>query len=60
MTVEVIGEIIYKDLWEIYRQKAGMGEFEYAIFHNDEFFASTSSMARAERIIRSIKKCERE
>lgn len=45
------GKLIYTDKWEIYRYSVGMGEFQYGIFHNDEHFADTENMARAERII---------
>jgi hypothetical protein len=48
------GKLIYSDRWEIFRHDIGMGEFQYGIFHNDEHFADTPSMARAERIIWSM------
>ena len=50
------GEIVFEDLWRIYRQDAGMGKFEYGVFHNGEFFASAPSMVRAERIIEAIQR----
>ena len=48
------GEIVFEDLWRIYRQDVGMGELEYVIFHNGEFYASTPNLTRATYIITSL------
>ena len=48
------GEIVFEDLWRIYRQNIGMGEFEYSIFHNGEYFASVENLTRAERILKAM------
>ena len=45
------GEIVFEDLWRIYRKNIGKGEFDYSIFHNGKYFASARSLARAEHIL---------
>jgi hypothetical protein len=50
------GEIVFEDLWRIYRQAIGRDEFEYGIFHNGEYFASTGSLVRAERILKAMQR----
>ncbi len=53
------GELVYSSLsghpWKIFRQDAGMGEFDYAIFQDDEYFCRTASSHRASEIIRAIR-----
>jgi len=48
------GEIVFEDLWRVYRQSVGDGEFEYSIFHNGEYFASAGNLTRAERILKAM------
>jgi hypothetical protein len=50
------GDIVFENLWRIYRQDIGMGDCEYGIFHNGEYFAHTDSLTKAERIIRLVQK----
>jgi hypothetical protein len=52
------GEIVFEDLWRIYRRPVGDGEFEYSIFHNGEYFASAGNLTRAEGIIKAMRGCE--
>lgn len=42
--------------WKIYRQDAGMGEHDYAVFLNDVFFCRTEHSQTAHEIIRAIRK----
>ena len=51
------GELLYHELWEIFRCDAGMDEFEYIIMENNEYFASAPTLVRAQGIIRAIRKC---
>lgn len=51
-----MGKQVFTDKWEIYRQDAGMGEFDYAIFHNDNYFARTDTQVRAITIIKAIQR----
>jgi hypothetical protein len=51
------GELIegYEDsLWKVYRQDAGMGEHDYAVFHNGIFFCRTEHLITAQEIIRAV------
>jgi hypothetical protein len=41
--------------WKIYRQDSGMGEHDYAILINDQFFARTEHRQHADEIIRAIR-----
>ena len=50
------GDIVFENLWRIYRQDIGMGDCEYGIFHNGEYFAHTDSLTKAERIIRLVQR----
>ena len=52
------GDILFEDLWRVYRQSVGDGEFDYSIFHNGKYFASARSLARAEGIIKAMRGCE--
>jgi hypothetical protein len=49
------GKIVFEDLWRIYRQDIGMGDCEYGIFRNGEYFARTNSLTKAERIIKLVR-----
>jgi hypothetical protein len=53
----VLGSLVYSSTpWKIYRQDAGMGEYDYAIFLNDVFFARTEYSQTAHEIIEAIKR----
>jgi hypothetical protein len=49
--------IIANSRWKVFRQDAGMGEKEYRVFRNDEFFCQTNNQKDAEEIIRCINYC---
>jgi hypothetical protein len=52
-----MGELVegYEDsLWKVYRQDAGMGEKDYAVFHNGIFFCRTEHLITAQEIIRAV------
>lgn len=54
---QVLGDLVYSSTpWKIYRQDAGMGEHNYAIFLNDVFFARTEYSQTAHEIIEAIKR----
>jgi hypothetical protein len=59
MIKNYMGELVegyYEDsLWKIYRQDAGMGEHDYAVFLNDVFFCRTEYLVTAQEIIRKVK-----
>jgi hypothetical protein len=42
--------------WKIYRQDAGMGEYDYVVFLSDVFFCRTEFEATAKEIIRAMVK----
>ena len=49
-------DIVYSSSpWKIYRQDAGMGEHDYAVFLNDVFFCRTEHSQTAHEIIRAIR-----
>lgn len=52
------GGLIYSGgLWKVYRQDAGMGEHDYALFLQDTFFARTETSQTAHQIINMYRKC---
>lgn len=52
----LMGDLVYSSApWKIYRQDAGMGEHDYAVFLNDVFFCRTDCSQTAHEIIRAIK-----
>lgn len=49
-------DLVYSSTpWTIYRQDAGMGEHDYAVFHNGVFFCRTNHSQTAREIIRAIR-----
>ena len=46
MTENQKGERVFVDTWEIYRLHFGMEEWEYYIFHNEEYFADFHDYSR--------------
>jgi hypothetical protein len=49
------GELLLDDFkWKVYRQDAGMGEHDYAIFKYDVFFARTEHESDAKEIILAL------
>jgi plasmid stabilization system protein ParE len=49
-------DIVYSSTpWKIYRQDAGMGEHDYAVFLNDVFFCRTEYSQTANEIINAIR-----
>jgi hypothetical protein len=52
------GDILFEDLWRVYRQPVEDGEFDYSIFHNGKYFASARSLTRAVEIIKRTRVCE--
>jgi len=49
-------DIVYSSApWKIYRQDAGMGEHDYAVFLNDVFFCRAEHSQTASEIIRAIR-----
>jgi len=40
--------------WSVYRQDAGMGEKDYCVLRNDEFFCRTDSQDTAMLIIDAV------
>jgi len=54
MTAIAPGELVYSnEHWKIFRQDAGMGEVDYAIFLMDEFFCRTNENRYAIIIVRA-------
>jgi hypothetical protein len=50
------GELVYSSVpWKIYRQDAGMGESDYAVFINDVFYCQTDDSQTAQRIVEAIR-----
>jgi len=48
-------QLVYSSVpWKIYRQDAGMGEHDYAVFLNDVFFCRTEYSQTAHEIIKAI------
>jgi hypothetical protein len=45
------GDIVIKDEWLVHRIPIDNGDFDYNIFHNNEYFATAPSMTRAQRIV---------
>ena len=56
MTENQKGERVFVDTWEIYRLHFGMEEWEYYIFHNEEYFADAPTLTRAQCIIQLYQK----
>ena len=53
---DIPGEIVYSSTpWKMYRQNAGMGEHDYAVFLNDVFFCRTEHSQTAHEIIRAMR-----
>lgn len=48
-------ELYDGSVWCIYRQDAGMGEHDYAVFLNDVFFCRTEHLITAKEIIESVR-----
>lgn len=49
-------DIVYSSTpWKIYRQDAGMGEHDYAVFLNDVFYCRTDDSQTATRIINTMR-----
>jgi hypothetical protein len=57
--LDVPGEIVFDHYkWKVYRQDAGMGEKDYAIFKYDIFFARTEHEKDAMDIISALNYCQ--
>lgn len=55
-TTKCFEDIVYSSApWKIYRQDAGMGEHDYAVFLNDVYFCRTEHSQTASEIIRAIR-----
>ena len=52
-------DIIYSSSpWKIYRQDAGMGEHDYAVFLDDVFYCRTEDSQTAMRIVNTMRRTE--
>lgn len=51
------GELVFEssDGWKIFRQDAGMGEWDYALFKNEEFYCRAPCREIADTIIGAIR-----
>lgn len=56
MTQHSNEQLVYSSVpWKIYRQDAGMGESEYAVFLGDVFYCRTDDSQTAQRIVEAIR-----
>jgi hypothetical protein len=57
-TNEGLGELVELfdgSKWKIYRQGAGMGEYDYAVFLNGVFFCKTEHRKIAHNIVKAVR-----
>jgi len=55
-TKKCFEDLVYSSApWKIYRQDAGMGEHDYAVFLNDVFFCRTDDSQTAMKIVNVLK-----